>query len=136
MLTRTFLVIFLFVAVAAGAYAQEPVKKVYKASIGPDGVQRAKVEGGEYFFEPAHIVVKVNVPVELSVRKVGVVPHSFVIDSADAGMAVKEELLSDTKVIKFTPRKTGKHPFYCDKKPFLYKSHRERGMEGIIEAVE
>jgi hypothetical protein len=40
------------------------------------------------------------------------------------------------KVIKFAPTKTGIYPFFCDKKFLMFKSHRERGMEGTLEVVE
>jgi plastocyanin len=48
---------------------------------------------------------------------------------------VEEALGSDAKKIAFTATKVGKYPFYCSKKlPFL-ASHRERGMEGVLEVV-
>ena len=102
-----------------------------------DGVQRVEVLGGDYFFKPNHIVVKVNLPVELVVRKDGrIVPHSFVIDAPEAGIKVKESLDHDPKTIAFTPTKVGSYPFYCDKKPFFMSSHRKKGMEGVLEVVE
>lgn len=36
----------------------------------------------------------------------------------------------------FTTTKPGKYPFYCDKKLLFMDSHREKGMEGILEVVE
>jgi len=33
------------------------------------------------------------------------------------------------------PRKPGKYLMYCSKKPPLMASHRERGMEGILEVL-
>jgi len=102
-----------------------------------DGVQRTEVLGGDYFFKPSHIVVKVNQPVELLVRKDGwFVPHTFVIDAPEAGIKVSESLSRDPKGIAFTPTKVGKYPFYCDKKPPFLASHREKGMEGVLEVVE
>jgi plastocyanin len=49
---------------------------------------------------------------------------------------IDEQISTEPKIIKFTPTKTGKFPFYCDKKLLFFKSHRERGMEGIIEVTE
>lgn len=101
-----------------------------------DGVQRVRVVAGSYFFKPSHIVVKVNVPVELVVsREPGVVPHNLVVRDQDAGIVVEEELATDPKKIVFTPKKVGKYAFYCTKKPPLFASHRERGMEGVLEVV-
>jgi plastocyanin domain-containing protein len=109
----------------------------YLATIGDDGVQRVEIVGGGYFFKPDHIVVKVNVPVELKISKEGgIIPHDFVIDAPDAGIALKESLSSEAKVVRFTPTKVGKYPFYCSKKPPFFKSHRDKGMEGVLEVVE
>jgi len=102
-----------------------------------DGVQRVEILGGDYFFKPNRIVVKVNQPVEILVRKDGrIIPHSIVIDAPEAGIKVKESLDHSPKTIAFTPTKVGSYPFYCDKKPPFLASHREKGMEGILEVVE
>jgi plastocyanin len=100
-----------------------------------DGVQKVEVVGGSYFFRPSHIVVKVDVPVELSISKEsGITPHDIAMKSPEAGMDFAENLETTPKVIKFTPTKEGRYPIYCTKK-FLFSSHREKGMEGVIEVV-
>lgn len=105
--------------------------------IDKDGVQRVEVLGGDYFFKPSHIVVKVNQPVEMLVRKDGwFVPHSFVIDAPEAGIKVNESLSRNPKTIAFTPTKVGSYPFFCDKKPPFMASHRKKGMEGVLDVVE
>jgi len=112
-------------------------EEIYRAVPAPDGVQRVEILGGGYFFKPNHVIVKVNQPVEFKVRKEGgIVPHDIVIDSPEAGISVHESLSSEPKVIRFTPTKVGKYPFYCSKKPPFFKSHREKGMEGVLEVVE
>ena len=126
----------LFVSVCFG---EEPTKqeKVFRAIIDEDGVQRVDVLGGSYFFSPNHIVVKVNTPVELQVRKEpGIVPHDIVAESPEAGIVFDVSLDKEPKVIRFTPTKTGSYPFYCDKKLLFFESHREKGMEGILEVVQ
>lgn len=121
-------------AVASNAAEQ---KETYRAVIGDDGVQKVEILGGGYFFKPNHVVVKVNVPVELMVRKEGgIVPHDIVIDAPEAGIKVRESLSMEPKVIRFTPTKVGSYPFYCSKKPPFFASHREKGMEGLLEVVE
>ncbi len=133
-LTTFMICAFIYMAVAASA---AELKEAYQATIGADGVQRVEILGGGYFFKPNHVVVKVNVPVELKVRKEGgIVPHDIVIDAPDAGIAVRESLSTEPKVIRFTPTKVGKYPFYCSKKPPFFASHREKGMEGLLEVVE
>jgi plastocyanin domain-containing protein len=116
--------------------AEEKEKKTYTAVVDKDGVQRANILAGSYFFDPNYIIVKVNVPVELTVKKESGTPHSLVIKAPDAGMDVNESLSTEPKVIKFTPTKIGKYPFYCEKRLLFFKSHRDRGMEGTIEVAE
>jgi plastocyanin len=107
------------------------------AVVDADGVQRVEVVGGGYYFDPNYIVVKVNVPVELKVRKEGgYVPHDIVVKAPEAGINFSESLDKQAKVIKFTPTAVGKYPMYCSKKMFFVKSHRDRGMEGTIEVVQ
>jgi plastocyanin len=112
------------------ALAQEPVKP------DADGVQRIRVVAGSYFFKPNHIVVKVNVPVELTAsRESGITPHDLVIRADEAGLAVKEDLGSEPKKISFTATKPGKYAIYCSKKLPFVAGHREKGMEGVLEVV-
>jgi plastocyanin domain-containing protein len=107
------------------------------ATLDPDGVQRVEITGGEYYFDPNYIVVKVNVPVEFKVKKAkGYVSHDIVVKAPDAGIDFKVDLSDkETKTVKFTPTKIGKYPMECDKRLLFFKSHKERGMEGVIEVV-
>ena len=116
---------------------QPPPSKTYQASIADDGVQRAEIIGGGYFFTPDRIIVKVNIPVELKFRKEpGIVPHSFVVAAPEAGISIETAMDSEAKLIRFTPTKVGSYPFYCNKKLLFFKSHREKGMKGVLEVVE
>lgn len=65
----------------------------------------------------------------------------FVVQHGGTGAGVetgnKVNLKKDPQSVYFTPTKTGAYPMYCDQKPlFGGKSHRERGMEGVIEVEE
>jgi plastocyanin domain-containing protein len=81
--------------------------------------------------------VKVNVPVELKARKEsGFVPHDLLLKAPEAGINIDVSLSSEPKTISFTPTKPGKYPFYCGKKLLFLPSHREKGMEGVLEVVE
>jgi plastocyanin domain-containing protein len=127
--------LYLPVAGPALSFAQDRQEPLV-AKLDPDGVQRVRIEGGGYFFKPGHIVVKVNVPVELlASREAGVVPHNLVIKAPDAGISVDEELAAEIKKIAFTATAVGKYPIYCSKKLLFFASHRERGMEGVLEVI-
>jgi plastocyanin len=126
--------ILLLVFLANNARTEE--KKVV-ASIGADGVQRVEVVGGSYFFDPNYVIVKVNVPVEMKIRKEsGMVPHNFVLKAPEAGMDVTVDLGKEPQTIRFTPTKVGEYPFHCDKKLLFFESHREKGMKGILKVEE
>ncbi|MGR3174910.1 MAG: quinol oxidase [Candidatus Scalindua sp.] len=129
------LVIILGVYSVNGANGQE---KAYKAVRGNDGIQRIEIVGGKYYFDPNHIIVEVNVPVELEVKKnaKSLVPHGIVMKAPEAGIDFSESLGTEPKIIRFTPVKTGKFIFYCDKKLLFFKSHRNKGMEGVLEVIE
>lgn len=119
--------------------AQEPARvkgevKQAVAVLGPDGIQRMEILGGGYFYDPNHVIVKVNVPVEITIkREAGFVPHDFAIKAPEAGIEVQESMDTTPKVVKFTPAKVGTYPFYCTKKMIFTSSHRDKGMKGILE---
>jgi plastocyanin domain-containing protein len=126
-----------FFFAAANADEKKGEEKLFTATVGSDGVQRVDVLGGGYFFDPNHIIVKVNVPVELKVRKEsGIVPHNIVMKAPEAGIEFDESMGSEPKVIRFTPTRAGKYPFYCSKKLLFFEGHREKGMEGVLDVVE
>jgi plastocyanin len=104
------------------------------AVLGPDGIQRVEILGGGYFYDPNYVIVKVNVPVEITVKKeAGFVPHDFVIKAPEAGINVQELIEDKPKVVKFTPTMVGTYPFYCSKKMIFMSSHRDKGMKGVLE---
>lgn len=112
-------------------------EKRFIATLGADGVQRAEMVGGDYFYDPNYIIVKVNKPVELKVKKAaGYIPHNLIAKSPEAGIEFNINLKGDPLTVKFTPKKTGKFPIYCDKSLLFFKTHREKGMEGMIEVIE
>ena len=132
------------VAVLAGPLsAQEaarepaPIKGEIKQAVavfGPDGIQRVEILGGGYFFDPNHVIVKVDVPVEITIKKeAGFAPHDFVLKAPEAGIDVQVQLDAKPTVVKFTPTKVGTYPFYCSKKMIFSSSHRDKGMKGILE---
>ncbi len=100
-----------------------------------DGVQRAVVEADSYDFLPRHLIVRAGRPVELTFKSLTwLVPHNVVIDDPRSGLTIREEISAgDSVMIKFTPAVPGFFAIYCDKKLPFFKSHREKGMEGVLE---
>jgi len=112
-------------------------KKEFIAPIGSDGIQRVEIVGGSYFFNPHYIVVKVNVPVEMTLRKEsGITPHNIVLSAPEAGININIELITESHTVRFTPTRTGVFAFYCDKKLLFFESHRDKGMAGTLEVRE
>ena len=103
--------------------------------LGADGVQRATVEADSYSFTPSHLIVRAGQPVELTVKSLTTfVPHNVVIDDPRSGLTIREEVPAGESItVKFTPAVPGSFALYCDKKLLFFKSHREKGMEGILE---
>lgn len=128
----SFIILFLFL-VSGSAAGQEGK---FVASVDKNGVQPVEILAGRYYFDPNYIVVKANVPVEINIRKEPeIVPHDFVLKAPEAGIDIFQSLSSDPVTIRFTALKPGKYLFYCDKKFLFFKSHREQGMEGVLEVT-
>ncbi|SEP03422.1 cupredoxin domain-containing protein [Nitrosovibrio sp. Nv6] len=127
----------LIVCCTAGRAGAQPGDKPYRAAVNIDGVQHVNILAGDYFFKPSHIIVKVNVPVKFVVRvERGIIPHGLVLRAPEANISIDEELSGEAQTFTFTPSAPGKYAFYCPKKLLFLKSHREHGMEGILEVVE
>ena len=108
----------------------------YQAII-EDGIQKVQITATEYSFTPNRISVKANMPVELSIRKEpGMVPHNITLKAPEAGIDFSESLGTEPVTIKFTPSKAGEYIYFCNKKLPFSKSHREKGMEGILIVSE
>ncbi len=130
------LVLGFFVLGLAG-HGQEAARNRFFAVIGQDGVQRVEITGGSYYFDPNDIVVKVNVPVVLVVKKVGSTPHSIALKAPEAGIDFSVTLKNKPASISFTPTKVGTYPFWCTKRaPLSSKSHKDHGMTGVLEVVD
>ena len=120
---------------ASGGSKQAAGERV-AAAVGADGVQRVAIVARSFAFSPNRIAVKAGAPVELTISKEpDVIPHSFVLQAAAAGISVSEQLGTKPKVVRFTPTKPGSYEFFCDKDPALFKSHRSLGMVGTLEVV-
>ena len=136
-LCALYFMVFMSLVPPLSALAEEvDAGDTVRAVVGADGKQRVEILGGSYFFKPDHIIVKVNVPVELSLkREWGIVPHTFVLKIPQSGIMIDETLSTDAKTVEFTPTVPGTYTFYCRNKLLFFKSHEEKGMKGVLEVV-
>lgn len=131
------IIVFTLLLLLPGAAFTEDESKAYTATTAADGKEHITITGGSYFFRPNKIVVKVNVPVELTVvAEPSIIPHAFVLKAPSAGIDISTSISTVPKVFEFTPTGTGEYKFYCDKRFLFFKSHRERGMEGTLGVAE
>ncbi len=103
--------------------------------VGPNGVQRAEVILDSYSYTPNHLIVQAGKPVELTLVSVTfLTPHNFILDAPEAGFKLDLDVGAGKRLtVRFTPAQPGTFPFYCDKKLLFFPSHREEGMEGLLE---
>jgi len=127
----------LFLLLGFIGLAQDAKEVRFVAVMGEDGIQRAEITGGSYYFDPEVVVVKVNVPVELKVVKAGgATPHNISLKAPEAGIDFSVSLGKEPKTVTFTPTKVGRYPFWCTKRFLFFKSHKDHGMKGALEVVE
>ena len=102
----------------------------------PGEVQRVAIVGGSYFFRPDHVVVTAGRRVELEVKaEPGIIPHRFVLETA-AGVTLADVSLDEQPQVLSLDLPPGKYVFHCPNRLLLFKSHRERGMAGVLEVKE
>jgi heme/copper-type cytochrome/quinol oxidase subunit 2 len=104
-------------------------------SISPDGVQRATVILDSYSYSPNHLLVQSGKPVELTLTsRTTFIPHNFVMKELSAGLSIEQDVgAGKTIIVKLVPTQPGLFPFFCDKRLWPMPSHRDKGMEGLLE---
>ena len=104
-------------------------------SISPDGVQRATVILDSYSYSPNHLVVESGKLVELTLTsRTTFIPHNFVMKELSSGLLIEQDVgAGKTVVAKLAPTQPGRFPFFCDKRLWPMPSHRDKGMEGLLE---
>jgi len=102
--------------------------------VSEDNVQRLEITVDSYSFTPSRFTVKQNIPVELIFKSLSwVVPHNFVLKSAEAGIRIEEEIgTGETTTVRFTPTRIGEFKFSCTKKLLFFPSHEDLGMVGTL----
>lgn len=105
------------------------------ARVDADGVQRLEIILDSYSFKPSYIAVQAGKPVEFTLKNVAAItPHNLSIDAPERGVGVDRDVAAGrTETLTFTPTVPGTYTFFCDKKLLFFRSHREKGMEGILE---
>ena len=103
--------------------------------VAADGVQRAMVTLDSYSYTPHHLIVEAGKLVELTLTSVTTMtPHNFVIKDPAGNLSVEQDVSAGkTVTITFMPTQPGIFPIYCDKRLWPFPSHRDKGMEGILE---
>jgi uncharacterized cupredoxin-like copper-binding protein len=87
-----------------------------------------------YTIKPNKLILKAGEPVILKVKNAATfIPHNLVIKATEAGIELKV-VVGAGKVdeIRFTPTRPGSYEMYCDTRPPIGKSHREKGMHGVL----
>jgi len=125
------LMILLLAAGCAGA----PVREGTVVPAPGETVVELKAES--YSFTPSNLTVPAGKPLVLKIRnEATVIPHSFVLETADGTVLVRQSLIKGGEtLIRIAPLPAGSYPFYCAES-FLGSTHRGKGMEGKLEAQE
>ncbi|MBA2252008.1 MAG: cupredoxin domain-containing protein [Nitrospirales bacterium] len=129
--------------IAGAAFVITPVSAVESfdtsapviVPIDSDGVQRTTIVVDSYSYTPSHLQVEVGKPVELILNSVTIItPHNFVLKEPGAGLMLEQDVPTGKEtIVRFTPTQPGLFKFYCDKKLLFFKSHRDKGMEGLLD---
>jgi uncharacterized cupredoxin-like copper-binding protein len=100
--------------------------------------QTIEVKLGSYYIKPEKISVKRGQPVTLNlVNEATLIPHNLVIKAPAAGVDIAVDVSAGkTASVSFTPTQTGSYEIICSKEPPFGKSHKEKGMHGVLEVVD
>lgn len=103
--------------------------------VSPDGVQQATIILDSYSYSPDHLVVEKGKPVELTLMSATIIiPHNFIIKDPAGSLSIEQDVSAGkTVTVRFVPTRPGLFPFFCDKRLWPMDSHRDKGMEGLLE---
>lgn len=84
---------------------------------------------------PDHLVVEKGKPVELTLTSATIIiPHNFIIKDPAGSLSIEQDVSAGkTVTVRFVPTRPGLFPFFCDKRLWPMASHRDKGMEGLLE---
>jgi uncharacterized cupredoxin-like copper-binding protein len=92
---------------------------------------------GSYYIKPDKISVRASETVTLNItNEATLIPHNLVIEAPEANIHIKVDVSAGKSAsVTLTPAKTGIYEMSCAKKPPFGKSHKEKGMHGILEVI-
>ena len=95
-------------------------------------IQKVEIIVDSYSFTPDTITAKAGVPLEITLRSVSSISHTFTIDDPAHGLLIDQEVRGGRDaVVTFTPEKPGTYKIYCAKSS-IFGSHEEKGMTGRL----
>lgn len=96
--------------------------------------QVIEVKLDSYTIKPDKITVKAGQPVTLKVKnEASFIPHNLIIKAPQAGVEVKVDVgAGKSGEVSFTPTQPGSYEMICDKSPPIGKSHKAKGMHGLL----
>ena len=117
---------------AADILTSHPETRVPTSS---DGVQRTTIILDSYSYSPNYLIVEHGKPVELTLTSVTtIIPHNFIMNDPGGSLSVEQDVSAGkTVTVRFLPTQRGHFSFFCDKRLWPMPSHRDKGMEGILE---
>lgn len=97
-----------------------------------------EVKLGSYYIKPEKITVKRGQPVTLNlVNEATLLPHNLIIKAPETGVDIAVDVSAGkTASVSFTPTRSGSYEIICSKEPPFGKSHKEKGMHGVLEVVD
>ena len=121
--------------VSCGVALGEGSEEVLVLEPDAEGIQRAFIVLDSYAYAPSHISVQAGTPVEFQLENQSfLTPHNFILDYPDAGLQHNVSVdAGDSITLRFVAQIPGTYTFYCDKQLLFFPSHREEGMEGLLE---
>jgi heme/copper-type cytochrome/quinol oxidase subunit 2 len=125
----------LTVTLVSIGHAADSLGSAIAVPISSDGIQRATVILDSYSYSPNHLVVENGKPVELTLTSVTTItPHNFIIKDSAGSLSVEQDVgAGKTVMARFVPTQPGLFSFFCDKRLWPMPSHRDKGMEGLLE---
>lgn len=128
-MTRHLILVFALTAVCGAAQSQPVPTEAWHPVPDGRGVQLINIECGPGVFDPREIVVKRNVPVELSVRTSDP-SYEFI-----SGFGPSQAVGKRPTVHRFTPTALGRFPLFCQKQGAAPDLGAKASKKGVLTVV-